>query len=399
MKNYIDKNATRIVHVDMDAFYAAVEVRDNPGLAGKPLIIGALPSERGVVATCSYEARVFGVRSAMSIKEAYRRCPDGIYMRPNFQKYMDASRQVHKIWDDYTDICEHISLDEGFLDVTGSAHLFGGADAVGYDIKSRTRNEVGLTCSVGIGYSMMSAKLASEEKKPDGFFEILTPADLRDLIIDRSVRIIYGVGAKTAEELQKKGITTVRHILENRQKIIDLLGKQGRQILDLADGVDNRKVTPYSDPKSIGSEHTFQQDIRDFCYLQDVLLLIAQKLSFDIRLKGLFCRTVTLKTTYADMKQITRSKSGDSTDKARDIYKTASAMLDKIEKHPVRLIGISLSGLTTEPNLQLTMFETGNGEQQRKLDDAMMRLQLKYGHGIVKTVNELRAEKRISEDS
>ena len=391
------KNPIRIIHVDMDAFYAAVEVRDNPDLAGKPLMIGALPSERGVIATCSYEARKFGVRSAMSSKEAYRRCPGGIFMHPNMNKYQEASRQVHKIWADYTDICEYISLDEGFLDVTGTAYQFGEAKAIGHEIKRRTREEVGLTCSVGVGYSLMSAKLASEEKKPDGFFEILTPADLRNLIIDRNVRTIYGVGAKTAEQLQRINIVTVRHVYENPQAVITHLGNHGKQIVALADGIDNRKVTPYAETKSIGTEQTFQQDTTDFEFLKDVLLLDAQKLSFDIRLKGLYSQTATLKVTYGDMQSITRSKSGDATDKAADIYDTAAALLEKIEKRPIRLIGITLGGLTTTPALQLSLFDTGKELQQDKLGDVMTKLELKYGRGIVKTADVLRAEKRISE--
>ena len=267
-----------IMHIDMDAFFAAVEVRDNPDLAGKPLIIGALPDERGVVSTCSYEAREFGVRSAMSIKEAYRRCPHGIYMHPSMEKYKAASQHVHKIWSDYTDICEYISLDEGFLDITGTTHSFGSPSDIANAIKRRTMEQVGLTCSIGVGYSMMSAKLASEEKKPNGYFEIPTPLDLKNLIIDRNVRIIYGVGAKTAEKLQEVGITTVRQIYENPQGVIALLGNQGRQIIELAEGVDKRKVTPYSEIKSIGTEQTFQQDTTDFEYMKDVLLVNAQKL-------------------------------------------------------------------------------------------------------------------------
>ena len=384
----------RIVHVDMDAFFAAVEVRDNPELAGKPLIIGALPSERGVVATCSYEARKYGVRSAMNIKEAYRRCPHGIYMHPSRGKYGKISKQVQKIWADYTDLCEYVSIDEGFLDVTGSEHLFGGAKAIAYEIKRRTKEAVGLTCSVGIGYSMMSAKLASEEKKPDGFFEILTPKDLKEHIIDRNVRIIYGVGAKTAEELQKIGITTVRHIYENPQGVIALLGNHGKYIVDLAEGIDNRKVTTYSEAKSIGTEQTFQQDTTDFEYLKDVLLLTAQKLSFDVKRGGLYAHTITLKITYGDMKSITRSKTGDATNRTMVIYETAAAMLDKIEKRPIRLIGISLSGLTATPNLQISLFDENKDLQQDKLGDAMMKLQLKYGRGIVKPASVLQAEKR-----
>jgi DNA polymerase-4/DNA polymerase IV (DinB-like DNA polymerase) len=386
-----------LVHVDLDAFYAAVEARDNPELAGKPLIIGALPNERGVVSTCSYEARVFGVRSAMSIKEAYRRCPHGVYIHPNMEKYVEASRQIHKIWSDYTDICEYVSLDEGFLDVTGSAHLFGGAAALGHEIKRRTKEEVGLTCSVGVGYSMMSAKLASEEKKPNGFFEILTPEDLRNLIFNRNVRTIYGVGAKTAAELGRIGISTVKQVFENSHAVISLLGNHGKQIIELANGIDPRRVTPDSEMKSFGTEQTFQQDTGDFDYLRDVLLLTAQKLSFEIKQKGIFAYNITLKITYGDMKSITRAKSGNATDKAQVIYETAAALLDKIERRPIRLIGISLSGFTNTPNMQMSLFDTGKDLQQDKLGDALMKLQVKYGRGIVKPASVLQAEKRIYE--
>ena len=206
-----------IIHVNMDAFYAAVEVRDDPELRGKPLIIGALPHERGVVSTCSYEVRKYGVRSAMSIKEAYRLCPGGIYIHPNMGKYIEASGRIHDIWLTYTDIIEYISLDEGFLDVTGSAARFGGAREVGLLIKERTAAETRLTCSVGVGYSKTSAKLASEEKKHDGYFEIPSPEALKTLIMDRNVSAIYGVGPKTAESLQGVGIATVREILDNKQ--------------------------------------------------------------------------------------------------------------------------------------------------------------------------------------
>ena len=248
-----------IIHIDMDCFYAAVEARDNPVLRGRPLIIGSLPQERGVVSTCSYEARKFGVHSAMNIKDAYRLCPNGIFMHPNFEKYKRVSRQLHEIWENYSDIFEYVALDEGYLDVShvNSAQY---ARKIAFEIKRRVRNETSLSCSVGIGYSMTSAKLASEEKKPDGFFEILTPDNFVALIIDRSVRVLYGVGEKTAEKLNNNGIFTVRDIQLNRNKVISLLGsKIGKYIADLSWGIDERAVTPYDekDAKSIAREVTF----------------------------------------------------------------------------------------------------------------------------------------------
>ena len=400
--NNNSRTKNRIIHIDMDAFYAAVEARDNPELVGKPLIIGALPGDRGVVATCSYEARAFGVRSAMSISEAYRRCPKGIYMRPNPHKYREASQRVHEIWADYTDVCEYVSLDEGFLEVSGSAHLFGGAHIIAREIKHRTKEEVGLTCSVGIGYSMMSAKLASEEKKPNGYFEILTPEALMSLISERNVRVIYGVGAKTAESLARIGITKVSQIYEQSDKVIQLLGKHGTQIVELARGIDTRVVVPHSEAKSIGTETTFQTDIKDFDYLRDVLVLLVQKLSFDIRTKGLLCRTVTLKITYGDMQSITRAKTLEArTNKTTAIYQTALSLLDVVEKRPIRLIGITLSGFGEDAEAQISLFDMekeDESERQDALDDAFTKLQLKYGRNIVKTGNELRAQKRIGED-
>jgi DNA polymerase-4/DNA polymerase IV (DinB-like DNA polymerase) len=361
-----EEDLKRIIHVDMDAFYAAIEVRDDPSLAGKPLIMGALPGERGVVCTASYEARKYGVRSAMSVTEAYKRCPHGIYMEPNMEKIIEASRQIRKIWRKYTDIYEYISLDEGFLDVTETEHRYGGSRNIGQEIKEKTKQEVGLTCSIGVGYSMMSAKIASEEKKPDGFFEILTPLDLQNLIIDRSVRVIYGVGPSTANGLQRIGVTTVRDIIDNPQGVIDLYGSYGQHIVELAKGIDERKVTVYSEGKSIGRERTFQQDITDIEYLKYVLILIAEKLSDKVAGKGMYAKTITLKVTYGDMHSITRSKTGEATNEMPQIYQIAATLLDGIEKRPIRLIGISLSGLT--PHFQMSLFDGEKKEYRQEIN-------------------------------
>ena len=384
----------------MDAFYAAVEIRDNPELTGKPLIIGALPHERGVVSTCSYEARKFGVRSAMSIKEAYRLCPGGVYMHPNMSKYKEASDRIHEIWLTYTDLVEFISLDEGFMNVTGSPIHFGGAGKIGYAIKERTKAETGLTCSVGIGYSMMSAKLASEEKKPDGFFEIMSAKALKSLIIDRGVRVIYGVGPKTANELNGVGINTVRELLKNKQTVISRLGNHGKELIALAEGIDDRKVTPHyeAESKSVSREQTFQKDITDFGYLKDALRLLVKELSLRIRAEGIYARTVTLKVKYANMKLITRSKSGAAIWRAKEIYEIASSLLDKVEERPVRLIGVGLSGLTETDFKQMTIDDIENQQTERRreaLDDTLLSLQRRYGDEVIKTGNEMMAERRL----
>jgi len=389
-----------IIHVDMDAFFAAVEVRDDPGLAGKPLIIGALPHERGVVSTCSYEARVFGVRSGMSIKDAYRCCPQGVYMHPDIRKYAAASAVIHEIWGGFTDTVEYVSLDEGYLEVTGSLAIFGGAERIGRAIKARTKAEAGLTCSVGIGYSMASAKLASEEDKPDGLFTIPDAEAFRALIADRGIRVLHGIGVKTAEKLNEMGIRVVRDVWANRQMLCEALGKHGQAIAEMADGIDRRRVTPHGveDAKSIGREHTFQHDITDTAVLQSMLRLLAKELSVKLKLLGLYAQTVTLKVTYKDMKGITRAKTGDATNQALPVYRTAATLLDGIEKRPIRLIGISLSGLTDSDCRQLNLEDIGQAKQNRRKDkweDTMLSLQKKFGASAVKTGSELASERYL----
>ena len=346
-----------IIHVDMDAFYASVETRDDPSLRGKPLIIGALPSERGVVATCSYEARKYGIHSAMNIKDAYRLCPHGIFMHPNFEKYKRVSSQLHEIWNTYASAAETIALDEAYLDVTTQAGNWEGAGKIGHLIKKRTYDEVGLTCSVGVAYSKTAAKTASEEKKPDGYFEIPTAEDFVNLIIDRDVRVLYTVGQMTAEKLYTYGVRTVRDIREQKETVIRALGKQGKWITDLAFGIDDRKVTPYrpQDAKSISREVTFQEDVNDFDLLKDVLLLLALCVEHRAERYGLRGRGVTLKLTYADMKGITRSHLTGETADAVKIYEETAQLLEGVAKKPVRLIGAGIYNLAGEEGRQLTL--------------------------------------------
>lgn len=372
-----------IIHVDMDAFFASVEIRDDPSLRGKPLIIGSLPSERGVVATCSYEARKYGVHSAMNIKEAYRLCPNGIYMHPNMEKYRKVSGQLHGIWNSYATASEAIAFDEAYLDVTETAGDFTGARQIAQTIKRRIREELGLTCSVGVAYSKTAAKTASEEKKPDGYFEIPTPEAFVKLILDRDVRVLYTVGAMTAEKLYAAGIRTVRDVRERQQDVIRLLGKQGQWITRLSFGIDDRKVTPYrpQDAKSISREVTFQKDVDNYDLLKDVLLLLALSVEDRARRAGLHGQGVTLKLTYSDMKGISRSQIVLAADSALAIYRRAAQMLDQVEKRPVRLIGAGIYNLSDEQERQLSfedVFEQAGQEREEELQRLLEGLQERY---------------------
>ncbi|MGI6076033.1 MAG: DNA polymerase IV [Pyramidobacter sp.] len=389
----------RVIHVDMDAFYASVEIRDNPSLRGRPLIIGALPGERGVVATCSYEARAFGVRSAMNIKEAWRRCPQGIFMRPDREKYRRASSQLHRIWSAYADAVEYVALDEAYLDVSRSMHRFGGASRIARIIKSRTLRESGLTCSVGVGYSKTSAKLASEENKPDGYFEILTPRDFVNLIIDRDVTVLYGVGEKTAEKLHRAGISTVRDLRSQRGRLEALLGeKTGRRVAQLSCGIDEQPVEPSeeTDARSVSREVTFQRDTTDFFYLRDVLLLLSVAVGARLRRLGLSGRTVTLKLTYGTMRTITRSHSGENVDHPFEIWKTAATLLNGVNKSPVRLIGVGLQNLSVDAPRQLTFANIGGAADLRRVQSlrrALADLQQRCGKDLRPALTDLSGER------
>ncbi len=395
-----------IIHVDMDAFYASVEVRDNPELRGKPLIIGALPSERGVVSTCSYEARKFGIHSAMNIKEAYRRCPNGIFMHGDHRKYAEASAEIHKIMLKFTDVIEFVALDEGYMDVTHSLRLFGSAEAIGRALKKEIYEKVGVTCSVGISYCMMAAKLASEEKKPEGFYVIPDAEALVELIRQRPVGIIPGIGTKTVKKLNSMGIVTVEDLLNTSAERLETFGTAGREMLKMAMGQDERQVVAEAAAKSIGREHTFQSDISSVEILEDALHLLSRDVSLRAKRQNLWGRTVTLKVKYANMKSITRAKSGDATNSAKEIFSRAAGLLKKQElSQKVRLVGVSLSNLQDSPEeefRQLSLFEQLEPQndrakkKNRALEDTIFDLHTRFGRNILKTGKELEIYQKIN---
>ena len=371
-----------IIHVDMDAFYASVEIRDNPALKGKPLIIGSMPNERGVVATCSYEARKYGVHSGMNIKDAYRKCPDGIYMHPNFDKYKMVSARLHEIWAAYASASEYIALDEAYLDVKEKAKDWDGARQIARLIKKRTREEVGLSCSVGLAYSKTAAKTASEEKKPDGYYEILDEEAFRELLAGRDVRALYTVGPKTAEKLNAYGIHTVLDIRNNRERVESLLGKTGIWIVDLAMGIDDRDVTPYrpEDAKSISRELTFQEDESDFEFLKEVMLLLSMSVENRAKRAGLHGKGVSIKITYSDMKSITRSKSPVNCETAIEIYNEAVRLLEQVNHKTVRLVGVGIYNLSGDEYRQLTFDDIISDFRKRHEDELLKALEVLGRH-------------------
>ena len=374
-----------ILHVDMDAFYASVEMRDNLELKDKPLIIGAKPMERGVVATCNYEARKYGVRSAMNSKEAFRLCPKAVFLYPDFEKYKAVSEELHEILESYTKQVEYIALDEGYLDLTEVAKDFSEAEKIGREIQRRVVEEIKLTCSVGIAYGKTAAKTASEEKKPNGFFMIQRREDYVALLRDRDVRALFTVGAKTAEKLYSFGIYTVKDLQEKEKEVLRLLGNQGKMLLELSYGIDHRKVVPYrpEDTQSISKEMTFQEDVTDYSFLDDVLFLLSFRVENRAKRYGLYARGVSLKITFADMKTITRSALiSESTQSAFSLYKNASALLQQIPRRRVRLIGEGFYHLEENEGRQLSfsdIFTEEKEREEREREERWRQMEDRYG--------------------
>ena len=277
-----------------------------------------------------------------------------------------------------------MALDEAYLDVTEQAADLEGARRIARTIKARTRNELKLSCSVGVAYSKTAAKMASEEKKPDGYFEIPTPEDFVRLILDRDVRVLYTVGEKTAEKLNAAGIRTVRDIRSHPEEVIRLLGKQGNWITKIANGEDDRKVVPYrpEDAKSIGREITFQEDVENRELLKDILFLLSLSVINRAERVGLYGKGVSLKLTYANMKSISRSRAGDRIESAIQVYQAACELLDQTDDRPVRLIGVSIYNLSEEGWRQLSFedfLEDRAAAQRSAVETGLEKLKERYG--------------------
>lgn len=378
----------QIIHVDMDAFYASVEQMDNPQLKGKPLVVGSRPEERGVVAASSYEARKFGIYSAMPTSQAMRLCKTLIIMPVRMSRYSEISKQINRIFYDYTDQIEPLSLDEAFLDVTGSLKLFGSAENIGKQIKDRIKNEIGLTASVGIAPNKFLAKLASDLKKPDGFV-VITDENKQQILDPLPVSKIWGIGTVTAERLTDRGIKTIGQL---RKITIEYLnsyfGNQAQDILDLCYGIDDREVESIREAKSISAEETFSKDIIDKTILLNVLHNQVEEVSQRLRAEKLEGRTITLKLRYVDFKTITRSLSLDAyTNTTKVLLDKANIVFNKwysISAEQLRLLGFGVSNLRKEGTGQQLLFTEETDQKQRQIDHVFDKIRNKYGDDILK---------------
>ncbi len=339
----------KIIHVDMDAFYASVEQLDNPELRGKPIAVGG-SGERGVVAAASYESRKFGVRSAMSSKVAKRKCPKLIFVQPRFYRYKEISNQIRDIFFEYTDLVEPLSLDEAYLDVTYAKKGKPSATLIAKELRQRIKQVTGLTASAGISYNKFLAKVASDVNKPDGLF-VVTPAQAQDFIDNLEVRRFYGIGKVTAEKLNKNGIWFGRDLKKmERLELVRMFGKAGNYYFEISRGEDNRPVQPSRGRKSVGAEQTFSADLFYESDLEKELLEIADVLWERVQHSQVKAKTLTLKFKYADFEQHTRSKtiSGYFTTKSSIIKEAKSLMNAGAFLKGIRLLGLTLSNLQQE---------------------------------------------------
>ncbi|MEO8501478.1 MAG: DNA polymerase IV [Vicinamibacteria bacterium] len=379
-----------ILHVDMDAFYAAVEERDRPELQGKPVIIGADPrggAGRGVVSTASYAARKFGVASAMPISTAFRLCPQGIFIAPDMAKYSEVSTQIRVIFEAFTDLVEPISVDEAFLDVTASVRLFGDGEAIARRIKAKIREETRLTASVGVAAAKLIAKIASDLKKPDGLV-VVPPGTERAFLAPLPVRRLWGVGPKMEERLAKLGIHTIGQLAG--AGATRLLGTHGLDLQRLARGEDDRPVVSDSGPaKSVSVEHTFETDEGDPRRLRKTLLGLADEVSRRLRAESLAGRTITLKYRDETFKTTTHARSRKvPTNVAANLFALAAELFDEVHgSRKVRLLGIGVSGF--DDPAQKSLFEDQGHGRDAQIDEVRDKVREKFGRKALVRASDL----------
>jgi len=376
-----------IIHVDMDAFYASVEQRDRPELRGRPVIVGASPGGRGVVSAASYEARRFGVHSAMPIGRAARLCPDAAFLPVDHDKYARASGELMAILAGFTPLLEPLSIDEAFLDATDSRRLFGPGETIAAEIKRRITEALHLTASVGVASNKFVAKVASDLRKPDGLV-VVGPGREAEFLAPLPISRLWGVGRVTERALESMGIRTIGQLARvPAERLEARLGAGGAVLAELARGRDDRPVEPFAPPKSMGAEETFDVDHRDPALLHATLRRQAERVARELRTQGCAGRVVTLKIRFADFSTHTRAHTTDPTQDGLAIYREARALLERVNlAQPVRLIGVSVSGLGPPGQGQLSLLAPDAVRRERLLR-ALDRLAGRFGEEAVRPAN------------
>jgi len=350
----------KIIHVDMDAFFASVEQRNNPELKGKPVIVGGRPNSRGVVAACSYEARKFGVRSAMASSKAYKLCPQAVFVKPNFHSYRECSEQIKEIFSEYTNKIEPLSLDEAYLDVTHCDLFDGSATLIANDIRRRIRKELRLTASAGVSYNKFLAKVASDMNKPDGLY-LIEPKHAEAFMAQLEVRKFFGVGKVTEQKMHQHNIYTGKDLRRlSLLELTQIFGKSGSYYFNIVRGIDEREVKSSRVRKSIGKETTFGEDLLDKQYIWQILESLVDTVIASLQAKSLSAKTITLKVKYNNFQQSTRSKTVNKNILAdQDVLSVLPELLEKtkVGSVPIRLIGVTLSNLSAVSETEIAFQE------------------------------------------
>jgi DNA polymerase IV len=391
-----------ILHVDMDAFYASIEERENPRLAGKPLIVGGTPEGRGVVAAANYAVRKFGVHSAMPTAKALRLCPEAIVLKPRMDYYAQVARQIRDVFFRYTPLVEPLSLDEAFLDVAGSVKLFGSPTEIARQIKHDIQRETRLVASVGVAPSKFLAKIASDLQKPDGLV-VVDPSRVSEFLDPLPIGRLWGVGKVTGGVFDKLGVRTIGDLRRLDSKVLDQqFGSQAEHFRMLAQGLDNRPVVPDREAKSISHETTFAADISDSEALRAWLLELTEHVGWRVRRQNRRGRTVNLKVRFANFRTITRAKTlPEATDITQEIWQAASELLSEVLRSPhpgVRLLGVGVSGFAGDGFVQQTLFDDEGHRKQRQLDAVADAVREKFGSTALSRGSGLKHDARHRPD-